>query len=226
VQHAVDRHPDPDLLLIGLDVDVGGIALDRLGYQAVDQLGRRAALDGRGHLRGGISARLLLFLQDLQVSGIHVGLGLIHGLHHILQHAGRPVLLVDGRPDGGLGGYHRTDLETGGEFYVLHGQDIVGVDHGHGHAPSQARQGDQSVLLGYMGRYQFKDGLVDLVIVQVDRGDVELLAQEGHHLVLGDKSQFYQQGAQPLARGLLFLKGLLQLLRADHPGLEKHISNF
>jgi hypothetical protein len=89
VQHPVDPVADPELLLVGLDVDVAGRPLHRVGEDQVHELD-----DGR--VLGG-----LLELLDVDVlARVHqLEVHLVEIAHHRLQRGGLVVILVDRRAD-------------------------------------------------------------------------------------------------------------------------------
>ncbi len=77
VEHAVDPEPDAELLLVRLDVDVGGARLQRLDQDQVGDLDDRRGLRRLGEVRE-VDLLAFVLLQDVDVrAGVDPG-DLVH----------------------------------------------------------------------------------------------------------------------------------------------------
>jgi len=96
LQNAIDAEPHAQLLLVRLDVNVAGAALDRIGQDQVHQLDDRRFL-GRPLQRGQV--RLLHFGGQLQILRLRAG-QVLHHLAELFDALGLPIKLGDGLGDG------------------------------------------------------------------------------------------------------------------------------
>ena len=131
LEDAVDPVADPVLLLVGLDVDVGGAPLDGVGQDDVDEPddgGLFPLLDQLLEVDG----VLLLLVDDLE-GGVG-GVDGRHLLHDLLQLEGvrGAVVPVDGVLEGDLRGHDRLDVVARHELQVVHREDVRRVGHRDG----------------------------------------------------------------------------------------------
>ena len=207
VEHAVDAEADAELLLVGLDVDVGGPLLDGVEQDQVHQLDDR-------RLGGAV----------LEVDGVEVvvaalderHLGVVEA-HHDLVEVG-PLLgveAIEGLADGLLRGHHHVDVVAGEELDVVDGEDVGRVAHGDDQRRAGAVDRHHQVLLGGGLGHQLEHLRIDLEVLEVDGGDAVLLGEEAGQVRLGDGALLHQQGADAAAALARFLLRLLELLEGD-----------
>ncbi len=68
-------------------------------------------------------------------------------------------------------------------------------------------------LLAHLLRDELEDVLIDLVLVEVDRGNAILRREEVGDLAVGDVAELRERRAEVLARSLLLVLRLAKLLR-------------
>ena len=197
VEDAVDAVPDPELPLVGLDVDVAGALLDRRKQQHVHEL------DDRGFLPLARPGR------DVERRGpVRVG------------PPGR-VVLRKRRQDRRLGRHHRLHVVAGHELDVVEREDVGGIRHRDGQRRAGTRQRNHLVLLRGVGRQQLQDGRVELELRERNRGHAVLAAEQCRDLILGDESEADQVEPELAAIAALAGQRFLQLLGGDALFLEE-----
>ena len=132
VEDAVDAEADAELLLVGLDVDVGGAALQRVDEQHVRELD-----DGRGVGRLAQVAEVDLVV--LALDGLDVGVGVAHRVEVDLGQAADRGHVVDAQ----AGAVHRL-LEAAAARYAV---AAAAAPRGRGVAPQLQRAGRAVVAL-------------------------------------------------------------------------------
>ena len=214
-QETVDAKAHPQLLLVGLDMDVTGPLLQGAGQDPVDQLDDGGFPGGLPQVFHG-SGRLFAPAPFGLVAGRRSALdrGACAPLFELQGEAGA-IVLSDSPPDGGLGGHHRLDGEACHELQVVHGQDVGGVDGGDRQGCAFPTQRQNLVLAGRLRRNELDDRGVDLEEGEVYGGKAELAAQDSANVLAGDPSQPDQAVSQPASVDLLVLQGLPELLPAD-----------
>ncbi len=114
MKHAVDAEPHAQVVLLRLDVDVGGPVGDRLLDDVVDELDRRRLALDSGEL-----AELLV--RDVLGAEEQVLLGVLGDL----------VELLDRGEDVVLGRDRRLDVVTGEDAQVVEGEHVLRIGHRH-----------------------------------------------------------------------------------------------
>jgi hypothetical protein len=183
-------------------VDVAGALADRVHQDEVHQLDDRRVL-------GRLEVDLLLLL----LGDVHLLVGLAEDL--VERGALLRVVAIDGLADARLRGHHRLDVVPGRELEVVDRIDVRRVGHRHDQRLARAIHRDDQVLLRNLLLHQLDDLRVDLEVLQVDRRDAVLLAEEVGELVLLDRSDLDQGGADPGAVLLLLLLRFAELLDRD-----------
>ncbi len=89
VEDAVDPVADPERLLVGFDMDIGGLALDGVGEDQVDQLDDRGIL---ARLFQGADIDIVLLVDQLEVDILEIS-------HDLGEGGALVVILVDGLLD-------------------------------------------------------------------------------------------------------------------------------
>ncbi len=220
VEDAVHPEPDPELLLIGLDVDVGGLALDGVGEDEVDQPDDGGLLGLRlqfGHVHG------LIVLQHLHRGVLRRG-QVVHDLFQLHGVVGAEVF-VEGADDGHVGGHHGLDVVAGEELEVVEGEDVGGVGHGHGQGGPEFGYGDDLVFTAVFRRDELDDVVVNLQVVEVHGGDGVLLGKDLGDVLLGDMPQFDQVLSDLPSRLFLLFEGFVQLFLGNEFRLEEQVAN-
>ena len=223
LEDAVDPVPDPVLLLVGLDVDVRGAALDRVRQDDVDEPDDRGFLPLLDQLLE-VDGVLLLLVDDLE-GGVG-GVDRRHLLHDLLQleGVGGAVVPVDRVLEGDLRGDDRLDVVAGHELQVVHREDVRRVGHRDGERRAGLVDREDVVLARDLGGDELQDVRVDLEVRQVDRRHAELRGERLRDVVLGDEAEPHERLAQLHPRFLLLLQGRGELLRVDELRLQEKFS--
>ena len=210
LQHAVNTEAHAEFFFVGLDVNVAGAALHRIGQDQVDQLD-----DGRFVGRSFQIGQLHLFFFGLQfdVGFVH----LRHRLHDLLEVflLGGAVGLLDAFENRAFRGHHRLNVEAGHELDIVHGEDVGGIDHGDGQRSADAAQRQNLVTLGSFERNQLDDRGIDFKIGKIDGGNAVLPGEKVGDVLVGEEAQLDQGRAQATVALFLDLGRLLQLLWGD-----------
>ena len=178
-EHAVDAEADPHLVLVGLEVDVGGALADRLAEDAVDELDHRRVLGADLHVAD--LGELVL----ASSSSVDDRLG---------DGALQRVEAADQRLDVLVGGDRDPAVEPGGDLDVVDREDVGRV----GHRDQQGVCVDEAdrqrpVAARGVDRDQVRRGHVDLVDGEVDVVEPVALGDRPRELVGGDRALFEQQ---------------------------------
>ncbi len=224
-QHAVHPVADPVLLLVGLDVDVGGAALDGVRQDDVDEPDDGSLFPFLDELLE-VDGVLLFLVHDLErgVGGVDGR----HLLHDLLQLEGvrGAVVPVDRVLEGDLGSDDRLDVVAGHELQVVHREDVRRVGHRDGERRARLVDRQDVVLARDVRRDQLQDVRVDLEVRQVDRRDAELRRQRLRDVVFGDEAEPHERLTQLHPRVLLLLERQRELLGVDELRLEEKFSQF
>jgi hypothetical protein len=241
---SLDPEAHAEVALVGLDVDVGGPALDGPDEEAVHQ--------GDG---GAVLGRLV---EGRQVDGV-LGVGVVGGLvlhdaaqvhvveavdafdvaqverssllgragkatHHGLEGLLAAVVAVDGLLDGVLRGDHDLHRAARGAVpHVVDGEQVGGVRHGEGDDGSLAGQGQHLVLAGRRGGHPQEGALVHGDSREVDRREAVGLGQQLRDLVVVDHPEGHEgpRDRAPIGQGPGV--GLLDLDLAETALAEKEV---
>ena len=190
LEHAVDAVADPHLLFLGLEVDVGGAAVDGLLDHPVDHLDDRGVLaadaevdrrvlaqvvERRGGLgcavRGSASASSSLLGRDGAVAEV----GVLEALEQVLDVVGR--------------GDRRADLVAGHDGDVVDGEDVGRVGH-RDQQRAVADEGDRDGLVAAdrRGRDELGGVGIDAVELEIDVVEAEALGDGAGELVVGERA--------------------------------------
>ena len=227
LEHAVDAVADAHLVVAGLEVDVGGAALDGLLDHPVHEL------DDRGVLPAGAEDDRRVLREVVQRTGgraglvgpddVRVALVVLVGRDGAVAEVGvlealEQLLDVAGRGDGGphlVAGHHRdvVDREHVGRVDHRDEQDAVaGEGDGHRLVALDGGRGDE---LGRVG--------VDAVDGEVDVVEAEALRDRARELVLGDDPVGEQQPLGRRAVAVGALDRLVDLAARDEVHLDQHV---
>ena len=192
-QHAVDAVADAQEVLLGLEVDVRGAALHRVGEQRSDE-----PHDGlRVRVAGGLQALV-------------VDLARFDLVQDAVDGEVVAVILFDRTRDLGLPREPQLEVQLAPEprAHLVDRDDVVGVGDGDDQAApfGVQRDGEDVVALGEVPRDQLQRRGVHHDLGQVDAAKAELLGQRIAQRGLGDEAQIDQQ----LADGLVGLELLEQ----------------
>src|SRR5437867_5928764 len=220
VEHAVHPKADPEDLLVGLEVDVGGALLDGVDQHHVDQFHDRRFVGRLLQLEDVDLGAFLAVLHDLDVAevGLHVrqdagdGLGL--GL----------VVAVDRLPDGRLRRHQRQDLEIRHEGDVVQGEDVRRIRHGERQRVPHLPDRDHLVLPRDGRRHELQHVGLDVELGQRDRRHAVLPREESDQLVFVDEVEPDEDRADLLRGALLLRERLLELLRGKQAIGDEKIS--
>src|SRR4051812_19875303 len=205
-EHAVHAVADAEVLLVGLDVDVGGALLDGVEEDEVHELDDRRV--------GGA----LLEVDDVLVVVVVVDLdlALFEPLHHLVVRGGLVgVVALQGLLDGLLGGDNDFDVVAGEELDVVDGVDVRRVAHRQDEGVARAVHRNALVLLGHVPGDELHHLRVDVEFLQVDRRNAVLLREEAGELRLLDEAELGQVVADAAASLLLLFLCLLKLLKRN-----------
>ncbi len=231
VENAVDAVPHPQLLLVGLDVDVARGLLDGRHQDHVHESDdRRFLAFARQRFRADLS------LENLDIAGIGEHWHLVERLRRDLQGArafrhraplGRfaAVVPLDGPDDRGLGRHHRFDVVARHELDVVHGEHVGRVGHRDRERRAGARERDDLVFLRCLRGNELHDRRIDLELGECDRGHAVLLAQQRRDLLVFHVSQLHKIEAELPPVLALVVQRILQLLGRDALLLEKEFTD-
>ena len=160
VEHAVHAVADAKVLLVRLDVDVGGALLDRVEQDQVHQL---------HHRRVGGALLQVADVGDACLVVLDADLALVEPFHHlVVRGALLRVVLVQRLLDGLLAGDDDLDVVAGEELDVVDGVDVRGVAHRQYQRGAGAIHRDALVLLGDFLGDELHHLAVDVEFLQVD----------------------------------------------------------
>ena len=197
LEHAVDAVADAHVLVAGLEVDVGGAALDGLLDDPVHEL------DDRGVLAGGAEVDRRVVAQVVERAG---GRGRrrrrrgVRVVGVVLDRRSRAVAevgvlhAVDQRLDGGRRRHRRADLVAGHHRDVVLREHVGRVGHGDQQRPlAGERDRHGLVAAGGRGGDELGGVGVDAVDAEVDVVEPEALRDRARELVLGQRPVGDQQ---------------------------------
>ena len=204
-EHAIHAEAHAEFLLEGLDVNVAGALLDGLGDHGVDQ-----ADDGRlaRHVAQvfEIGAGLLV---------VSLGVGALFGF---------AVIAVDGVEDFLLGGERGAHLQAAERAYGGDGLEIQRIGHRDGEDVVRERDGDGAALAQEAVRQAFDFGRGRRSAIDRDQGDIELIAEGGEHVAVGDGAHVDQNFAELIAALELEFEGALDILRLDFAAFQQDLA--
>ena len=206
-EHAVDPVPDPKGVLEGLDVHVGGVRLDRVLDQEVDQTDHRGVerhVPEGGHV---LAARV--------VSAIL----LAHGLDDLLDRGGAGAEVpLDRLEDRAFHGHREADVESQRAAQLVdHGRvgRIGAGDHEH---PVLDGQWTEAVLAHVLRGQPLEEGRGRRELVPTDVGDLEVPGERLRDLLGARQPKAHQRVGQALPGGLAVRFGPRQLCLREEPG--------
>ncbi len=205
MQHAVDAITDPEGLLVGLDVDVGGLFLDGIGQDQVDQLDDRSILAGLLEFAG---VDLFAVVDDFQVDIIEIP-------HDIVEGSALVIIFVDRVLDARFKSHDHFDVVAGHELDIVDGEDVRWIGHGDDQRRPGPVDRNQLVLLHDLGRDQLDDVLVDVKFIEIDGGDAVLAREESGEIFFFKIAKLDQAGTEAAARGLLLFESFGELFLVD-----------
>ena len=211
VEHAVDPEPDPEHLLVRLEVYVRGAFLDRVHEHHVDELDDRRLVGRLLQLEGVDLGAVLVALHDLDVGEVR---------RHVLHDAGdrlgfRLVVTVDRLLDRRLRGDERQHLEVRHEGDVVQREHVGRVGHRERERVPHPPDRQHLVLLRDRRRDELQDLQIDLELREGDGRHAILAREEADQLLLVDEPEPDQDGAELLGRALLLDQSLLELLLTE-----------
>ncbi len=186
-QDAVDTVADAQEARLRLEVNVGGVALDRIGQQCVDQAYHRlAVLVGRDREAAEIDFAGLDFVQDA------------------IDRQFVAVMLIDGTGDFRFAGQHGVDQQIGrdqrAQFVLC--DDIVGIGDGDRQSPLLGVVVERQQAMPFCGIawHHAQGNRIDRRTAEVDRFLAERFAQCIAQRCLGNEAQADQQLADRMVR--------------------------
>ncbi len=210
LQDAVHAEAHAVFLLVGLDVNVAGGALHRVGEDQVHQLDDGRFLGGPLQFAGGKR----VFIACLQLD---VGIALADVRHHLFQVflVGVAVGLVDALKNRRFRSHHRLDVEAGHELDVVHGEHVGGIHHGDGERGADPAEGQDLIAARGFRRNQLHHRGIDVEIREIDGRNAVLPGEEVGDVFVGNVAQLHQHGTQPRAIPLLLRQRAIQLFLRD-----------
>ena len=213
VEEAVHPVPDEELVLLGLDVDVGGPLVHRLAHDLVHQ-----GDDGRIL---GVALRLVLVELDLARVPAEDHGGEFDGVLDPLASLEAAVVELLRLADGLHGPEHRLGGAAGDDPEVVEGVEVQGVAHGDHHPVLLDLQGQDVVLARHVPGHGAHRVGIDLEHARDIPGDAELAAQGVEQIRLAHRPLPEQDGAEPLVGRALLAQGGSELLVGDESGLQE-----
>ncbi len=135
------------------------------------------------------------------------------------------VVAVDGFSDGSLGRDNRLDVVARHELDVVHGEHVRRVRHRNRQGGPGPRERKDVVLLSGFGRNELENRRVDLELIQRNRRNAVLLAEEGGDVLVFDEAERNEAVTELAPVLALRVQGLLELLGCDALLLEKQLAN-
>ncbi len=229
LEHAVDAVADAQLLLVGLEVDVGAAAVDGLLDDPLDHLDDRGVLAGGAERdrrllaevverAGGLLGRAL----RLDDAGVVLELGEVHagaveevGVREALE----DVVDVARRGDG------RADLVAGHHGDVVDGQDVGGIGHRDLERAVALERDRDGLVAADRGRGDELGGIrVDAEDAQVEVVEAEALGDGAGELVLAEGAGGEQHALDGRAGGGRLLGRLVHLGALHEPEVHDHVA--
>ena len=211
VEHAVHPVAHLDRLGLGLDVNVGGLVVDGLGDDEVDDAHDRRFVD---HLLELVDGQLLvgavLVLERTEVLRGDV----FHRLFD-LDEVGHAELRVDGFDDGFFGRDHRVDVEPCDQADVIDGDDVERIHHRHGQ--SVVALGDRYDFIPL--RQMLGDGpsqiRVDANLIHIHEAHSHLTAHGFDNVFLRNEAKGNENFLKTFASALRLGHGFVELSSGD-----------
>ena len=205
VEHAVDAVADAEGLLVGLDVDVRRVLLDRVGQDQVHELDDGRVLAG---LRELVDVDVVVLGDQRDVRVVEVG-------HHVFEGRGLVVVAVDRAADRLFGGDDRLDVVAGQELDVVEREDVRGVRGRDDQRRAGAIDGHDAVLGRDVLGNQLDHGGLDFELVEIDRRNAVVARHEIRELVLVQEAQRRDLRAEAAALRADVVAGLGELFRGQ-----------
>ena len=204
-EHAIHAEAHAEFLLEGLDVNVAGALFDGLGDHGVDQ-----ANDGSlaRHVAEVFEIGSGLFV-------VAVGVGALFGF---------AVIAVDGVEDFLLGGERGAHLQAAEGAHGGDGLEIQRIGHRDGEDVVRERDRDGAALAEETVRQAFDFGRGGRSAIHRDQGDIELIAEGGEHVAVGDGAHVDQDFAELIAPFELEFEGALDILRLDLAAFQQDLA--
>ena len=198
VQDAVDAEPNTQVVLLRLDVDVGGAVGDGLLDDVVDELDRRRFDVDVGEL--------VEFL---------VGTAPRADEHVLSSVLGDLVVLLDGREDVVLRRDRRLDLAAGDDPEVVEREDVLRVGHrDHEHVVAQLDRHESVARREFLG-HDDNGGRLGLALGEIDVLDADLLRHDRQDRALSGVAEIDQNATERAARGTVHLESVVELFLGD-----------
>ena len=204
-EHAIHAEAHAEFLLERLDVNIAGALLDGLGDHGVDQ-----ADDGS------------LARHVAQV--FEIGAGLLVVALGVGALFGFAVIPVDGVEDFLLGGERGADLQAAEGAHGGDGLEIQRIGHRDGEDVVRQRDGNGAALAEEAMRQAFDFGSGGRRAIHGDQGDVELIAERGEHVAVGDGAHVHQDLAELIAALQLEFEGALDILGLDLAAFQQDLA--
>ena len=125
------------------------------------------------------------------------------------------VIPVDGVEDFLLGGQRGADLQAAEGAHRGDGLEIQRIGHRDGEDVVRQRDGNGAALAQEAMRQAFDFGSGGRSAIDGDQRDVELIAERGQHIALGDGAHVHQDLAQLIAALQLEFQRALEILGLD-----------
>ncbi len=167
-------------------------------------------------------------LQIVGVLGGHLGvdagveLQLLEALEHASEARLHAVDLPDELVQFALRADDRLHFIVGERLDVIERVDVDGVRHGDGQQPTLLLERRHLVLLGDIGGKHLGEVEVNGILVGVVFLDLELLAQDVHHLVLRQDALLDQELSELHPRLLLLVEKMPELVLVEDLGIDEH----
>ena len=211
VKHAVDAEADLQPPLLGLDVDVGGSHLGSVFEHRLQQLDHGSVF--RSHA---LSQRA-----EIHVVFAQIPFQLFRQTGNLL---GATVDPIDGFQQQPLVDRHQFDIAPQEPRNLVVTKDVGGISHAHHKSMRAVFQNQGAESAGLVLRQLADNVGIDVEMLEIDVGDVELFRQGFGNLVLGDEAVFHQHAPEFAPRALLVVQGDLELPLRDQLLLDQHLT--
>ncbi len=207
VKHAVHPEPHAQVVLLGLDVDVGGAVGDRLLDDVVDEL-------DRGRFRADLGELGQVVLGKAVRADEGVGVRVL----------GDTVERLDGADDVVLGRDRGLDVEAGDDAQVVEGEHVLRVGHRHEQRVVGDRDRHERVAHGELARNRGNSGHLRGALAEVDVLDADLARHDREHGTLGGIAEVDEHAAERASGGTVHLQRVVELRLAHHAGPHEQLA--
>gem|GEM_PF-5268320 len=191
-------------------MDVRGLHLHGVFEQRLQQAHhRRVAVALRAQTR---EVKIAVLQVALQLAGQRSDL------------AGAPVEPIQRTEQFAFAHHRRIHALAQQAFHLVLGEQVERIGHAHQQTIALAGQHDDAKTPRHGFGQALGQLVVELVVLELDEGNLQLLGQRREQAHLVDEAQIEHRAAELRATAFLVLQGQLQLGVTDQPGLDQQVA--